>query len=227
MTAKNNYAVIFDMDGVLVDNKFIHRKAWVEFSYRLNTPITEEDFERIGFGKTNKEYLEILFQREVSNEEADRLGAEKEQLYRDLFEKLIKPVPGLIELLKAIKYGLELKTAVASSAPKSNIDFVVDNLGIRNYFDVLIDSSFVEHNKPQPDIFYKCAELLSVSTKNCLVFEDSLFGIDAARTAGMYVIALTTSHTREELEQHNCNHIITDFSEITVNEIQELLDHTE
>lgn len=218
-----NAAVIFDMDGVLVDNKHIHRKAWVEFCQKHNHPIKEEDFDKIGFGKTNREYLSFFFQREVPENEAIKLGEEKERIYRDIIEQDIKPVNGLIPLLKKIKDQYGFKTAVASSAPRTNIDFVLEKLKINKYFDVLVDESMVHEGKPNPDIYVKAAQLLEVMPENSLVFEDSLFGVEAALRAGMMVIALTTSHDEKELSEFSVWKSVKDFTQIQAEEIQAIL----
>lgn len=222
----NDAAVIFDMDGVLVDNKHIHRKAWVEFCKKHNHPIKEEDFDKIGFGKTNQEYLSYLFQREVPVSEAVKLGEEKERIYRDLIENHIEPVKGLIPFLQKIKDQYGFKTAVASSAPRTNIDFVMEKLKIYDYFDVLVDESMVHEGKPNPDIYVKAAQLLEVMPEHTLVFEDSLFGVEAALRAGMIVAALTTSHNKKELSEFSLWKIIKDFSEIEAEEINAMLNQT-
>lgn len=219
----NNAAVIFDMDGVLVDNKHIHRKAWVEFCRQYNHPIKEEDFDNIGFGKTNREYLSLFFKRDVSENEAIKLGEKKERIYRQLIEKEIEPVKGLIPLLRKIKNEYGFKTAVASSAPRTNIDFVLEKLRITSYFDVLVDESMVHEGKPNPDIYVKAAQLLEVIPEESLVFEDSLFGVEAALRAGMIVVALTTSHNKKELSEFSVKKVIKDFTEIQPEEIRDLL----
>ncbi|MGM0530083.1 MAG: HAD family hydrolase [Bacteroidota bacterium] len=221
-----NAAVIFDMDGVLVDNKHIHRKAWVDFCQKHNHPIKEEDFDRIGFGKTNKEYLSFFFQREIPENEAIKLGEEKERIYRDIIEQDIDPVNGLIPLLQKIKKQYGFKTAVASSAPRTNIDFIMEKLKINDYFDVLVDESMVHEGKPNPDIYVKAAQLLEVIPEHTLVFEDSLFGVEAALRAGMIVVALTTSHNKKELSEFSVWKIIKDFSEIGADEIKTILSQT-
>lgn len=220
-------AVIFDMDGVLVDNKHIHRKAWVEFCKKHNHPIKEEDFDRIGFGKTNREYLSIFFQREVPENEAVKLGEEKERIYRRIIERDIEPLEGLIPLLRKIREEYHFKTAVASSAPRTNIDFVLEKLKITDCFDVLVDESMVHEGKPNPDIYMKTAQLLEVIPEQSLVFEDSLFGVEAALRAGMIVAALTTSHEKKELSEFSVWKILNNFREIEAEEIKAILTQTQ
>ncbi|MBS3776284.1 MAG: HAD family phosphatase [Bacteroidales bacterium] len=216
-------AIIFDMDGVLVDNQDIHRKAWVEFCRRIGHPIDPADFDRVGFGRKNKEFLRYFLQREVSGQEAKILGEKKEAVYRELAGKEIQPVNGLIPFLRSMKKEYHLKTAVASSAPRSNIDFVLKKLLIGEFFDVLADASLVDQGKPHPSIYLKTAELLDLPPAQCLVFEDSLFGVESALQAGMQVVALTTSHSYKELSAYPCRDIIRDFSELNEEKMQKLI----
>lgn len=214
-------AIIFDMDGVLIDNKKYHQEAWYEFSKRHQRPTTNADFQLIGFGKTNKEYLEHVLDRDVSDAEADQLGEEKEQLYRTIISQHLEPLKGLNAFLENLKTNAAFKLAVATSAPPSNLDFVMDKLGIRSFFDALVNSSYVSNGKPDPEIFLKAAELLKVNPKRCIVFEDSFFGIEAAHKAGMKVIGVATNHAHEELK--DCETSINNFTEISLNTIHQIL----
>jgi beta-phosphoglucomutase len=191
-------AAIFDMDGVLVDNHHYHQIAWKEFCEIKNIPFTDEEFRVKYFGKNNCEILSGLMSREVIQEEADMLGEEKEALYRKIYGPFIKPVDGLKEFLIQLK-AKGFLLAVATSAGKLNLNFVIEALGLNGQFHLLVDASFVERSKPYPDIYLKTAELLGVMTNNCIVFEDSVSGINAAKAAGMDVIGLLTTHKRDEL----------------------------
>lgn len=210
-------AVIFDMDGVLVDNADIHRKAWVQFSEQQGHPITIEDFEQIGFGDVNRRYLEFVFNRKLSEEEVNTLAHKKEEVYRELFKKEIAPVNGLIEFLKEVRDS-GLKTAVGTSAPRVNLDFVMDRLELRSYFDVMVDDLYVHKGKPAPDIYLKAAELLNVEPAACVVIEDAYLGIEAAHRAGMTCIGLSTTYPPEKIAA--ADHIVKDFTELDVNSIK-------
>ncbi len=206
------YAVIFDMDGVIVDNMKYHKKAWEMFLKTHAEGMDVEEFSK-HFGKVNKDLLKIVFHREISDEEELRFGEEKEALYREIYAEHIAPVKGLVDFLQELKEH-SVKTAVASAAPKINVDFVYEKTGLRHYFDVSIDADDVTRGKPDPEIYLKTAEKLNCLPANCLVFEDSLPGIQAGQNAGMKVIGVATSHPAELLKE--TGFVITDFTEINV-----------
>ncbi|MDR0610320.1 MAG: HAD family phosphatase [Planctomycetaceae bacterium] len=206
-------AVIFDMDGVLVDNAHFHERAFVEYFSQYGTIFTSEMF-----GRSNEDLMAELFPNE-SKERHQEFATGKETYYRQIYEPHIKPVTGLVELLKELKKN-NIPIAVGSSAPAENIDFVLDKLQIRNYFDVVVVAAMVSKAKPAPDIYLKSAELLNIRPKNCLVFEDALAGIKAALSAGMKVVGVATSLPKEKLME--TNKIINDFTEITVAEIKRI-----
>lgn len=215
------YAAIFDMDGVIVDNMDYHAKAWEEFFKRYNPPMEFAEFMQ-HFGRTNRDLFGVLFDRELTETEVERYGEEKEALYREVYAPHVKPVPGLIDFLKALKEKGFL-TAVATSAPRVNLEFVFDRLPIRPFFDAAVDSSDVTIGKPNPEIFLKAAAKLNCTASQCVVFEDSFAGIQSGKNAGMKVVGLATSHPREKLEQTDL--VIDDFTGITWEDIVGLLEY--
>jgi beta-phosphoglucomutase family hydrolase len=188
---------IFDMDGVIVDNYLYHIDAWREFCKRHGLSFEAEAFTRKYFGKNNTDILQALLGKSLSDIEIDILGEEKESIYRELYQPFIKPLDGLKEFMSAIKMQGK-KIAIASSAPQSNISFVVEKTGIKELVDVTVNGNMVRLGKPNPDIFLKAAELLRIQPEKCLVFEDSFSGIQAAINAGMQVLAVATTHKKEE-----------------------------
>jgi beta-phosphoglucomutase family hydrolase len=208
-------AVIFDMDGVLVDNAHFHERAFAEYFSRFGITLAPEMF-----GRGNEELMTELFPNE-SKERRRELATGKEAYYRQIYEPHIKPVSGLVELLKELKKN-SIPIAVGSSAPVENIDFVLDKLQIRNYFDVVVVAAMVQKAKPAPDIYLKSAELLNIKPQNCLVFEDALAGIAAARSAGMKVAGVATSLPKERLAE--TDRIVNNFMEITIDEIKQIID---
>jgi beta-phosphoglucomutase family hydrolase len=204
-------AAIFDMDGVLVDNHHYHFMAWKDFCKNNNIPFNDNEFRLKYFGKSNADILTGLLCRTVSDTEAFLLGEEKEALYRKIYKSNIKPVNGLNELLDTLK-SKGLKLAVATSAGKANLDFILNGLGLGPFFDQLVDSSYVKKAKPNPDIYLKAAELIGVKPNECVVFEDSVSGISAAKSAGMSVIGLLTTHKQEELPELQL--FINDFLDV-------------
>lgn len=212
-------AVIFDMDGVIVDNMKYHKKAWEMFLKKYAADIDVEEFSR-HFGKVNKDLLKIVFQREISDEEESRFGEEKEALYREIYAEDVAPVDGLVEFLQKLKEN-SVKTAVASAAPKVNVDFVFEKTGLRSYFDVSIDANDVTRGKPDPEIYLKTAEKLNCPPEACLVFEDSLPGIQAGRNAGMKVIGVATSHPADNLK--DTEFVIRNFTEVNFETVRNYL----
>ncbi len=212
MTEAEKPAAIFDMDGVIVDNMAFHKKAWELFFHKYRPPMPLEAFMQ-HFGRTNKDLFEVLFQRTVSAEEEERWGQEKEALYREAYAPFVAPVAGCVEFLQALR-DHSVCAAVATSAPRINLDFILERIPIGGYFDVLADSSWVTRGKPDPEIYLKTAAELACPPEACVVFEDSFAGIRSGQNAGMKVVALATSHSPEQIEPYSPDLIITDFTEI-------------
>ncbi len=212
-------AVIFDMDGVIVDNMKYHKRAWEVFLKKYAPDMDVEEFSN-HFGKVNKDLLKIVFQREVSDEEVSRFGDEKEALYRELYAEDVAPTSGLVDFLQELREN-SVKTAVASAAPKVNVDFVFEKTGLRPYFDVSTDANDVTRGKPDPEIYLKTAEKLDCPPEACLVFEDSVPGIQAGRNAGMKVIGVATSHPADKLK--DTEFVIKDFTEINFKTVLDYL----
>jgi HAD superfamily hydrolase (TIGR01509 family) len=194
----NKFAFLFDMDGVIVDTNPYHKITLRQFAEKYGYSLSEEELIKKIYGRTNKEWIPNLFGRSMSPEEVSRYGEEKEQLFRDLYEKDIKEVAGLTEFLNAaMKLGV--KMAIGTSAPRSNVDFVLKHTGIGKYFSAILDESHVTHGKPNPEIYINCAAALQFLPSQCVVFEDSLSGVAAGKAAGCHVVGITTTHSEEEL----------------------------
>ncbi|HUZ58484.1 MAG TPA: HAD family phosphatase [Hanamia sp.] len=191
-------AVIFDLDGTLLDNNSFHRKSWVEYLKKMGREISEEEFNKNINGRTNKDVVKYIYGKNKSDEEIIRHTLEKEALYRKIYKPFIKPVNGLINFLEILK-NENIPMAIATSGIQPNIDFMFENIPIKKYFEKVVNSSHITNGKPNPEIYLKTASLLGVSPKNCLVFEDAVVGIISAKTAGMKVIAVATTQTKEEL----------------------------
>jgi beta-phosphoglucomutase len=190
-------AIIFDMDGVIINNISYHIEALKIFLKQFGKEVTNEEFQSHYNGRTIQEVI-LGLKPKANHIEVMRLAEEKEKIYRDLYSADLAPTPGLLEFLpKAKKAGL--KMAVATSAITANADFTLDGLNIREYFDAVIDSTMVIKGKPDPQIYLKAAEELNISPENCVVLEDALAGIQSAKNAGMDVIGLYTSLKKEEL----------------------------
>lgn len=213
--------VIFDMDGVLVDNKVEHVEAFVEFGKRYGVEI---DGNSLGwmYGKGNDEIIPRLLPAEVVESEGmKKLGDEKEAIYRDIYASTMKPVPGLVEFLEDL-HANGVRIAVGSSAPVENVDFVLNGLGIRRFFSVFVNGDMVTRAKPDPAIYLLSLEKLGLPASQCLVMEDSFAGIESANGAGIKVVALATTNTAEALTKAQVEMIVPDFTSLSYSKIAEL-----
>jgi len=193
-------AVIFDLDGTLIDNNSYHRQTWEKYLEKIGKQISEEEFNAHMNGRTNADAVKYIFGKETSEEEATKYTLEKEALYREIYQPFIKPVPGLIDFLETLK-SKNIPMAIATSGIQPNIDFMFENIPIEKYFTAVVNSSHIKKGKPDPEIYLKVASLLNVPPKKCLVFEDAVVGIKSAKAAGMKVIAVATTQPKEELSE--------------------------
>lgn len=195
----NNYAVIFDMDGVLVDTAPYHLQAWQAFGEKHRHPVSREFFYQT-FGMKNDQIFEKLFGNPLPPADSKRLGGEKEQIFRDCIHGHVRPYPGVMELFSDLE-RTRTTTVVGSSAPRENVEMAVRELGLDAYIRGYTCGDDVEQGKPAPDIFLKSAAIAGTEPKNCLVIEDTAVGVRAAKTAGMTALAVTNTCTREELKE--------------------------
>lgn len=190
-------AFLFDMDGVIVDSNPWHKIALKQFCSKYGHNLSEQQLRERIYGRTNRDWITNVF----GTLEPGRLRAyadEKEALFRELYENDIRPVEGLQDFLdKLDRYGIA--RAIATSAPRANVDFTLLKTGLSAYFPVVLDESFVVNGKPDPEIYLKTAAALGFDPSRCIVIEDSLSGVTAGRRAGCKVIGITTTHTPEEL----------------------------
>jgi beta-phosphoglucomutase family hydrolase len=188
----HNPALIFDMDGVIVDSNPHHRLAWEAFNLRYGIYTTEQMHQRM-YGRRNDQIVRDFFGQSLSDEEVATRGFAKEALYREMIAGQVEAMllPGLREFLQ--KHA-DLPKAVASNAEPANVDFLLDSSGLRPFFQVVLNGHQVQHPKPNPEIYLLASELLGVPPERCLVFEDSHSGVEAAKAAGMPVIGISTTH---------------------------------
>ncbi|MGD0309650.1 MAG: HAD family phosphatase [Acidobacteriota bacterium] len=212
--------LIFDMDGVLVDNAQIHTLAWQQLGKEAGIDLRPEAVRAV-FGQRNREMMAALLGVSLNVEEQALLARRKETLYRQLMAPVLKPTPGAIDFLKRTKNS-GFKTAVATSGPIENTDLVLDGLKIRPLFDTIVTGGDVARGKPDPEIFLLAAQRLDLPASECLVFEDSAAGIEASFRAGCLCIALATTHTPQELQEYPAARIISDFTQLTVCDLSTL-----
>lgn len=186
-------ALLFDLDGTLIDSMPLHQVAWRHWFGRQGLPFDEDGFFAATAGRTNEEILLDLYP-EPAHSAADRLGMAdaKEALYREEAALRLQVIAGALELL-AIARARGLKLAICTAAPPGNIEVALQRFGLGQMVDTLTSPADGLRGKPHPDIFEEAARRLGVAPANCLVFEDAPLGVEAARRAGMRAVALTTT----------------------------------
>lgn len=214
----NNIAIIFDMDGVIVNNHQYHLKSWLQFFDKYNVSMTEEGYKKKVNGRTMEEILTTFINKNLSKQELRELGEEKEAVYRDMYRPYIKPVDGLPEFLEELKVR-NVPRAVATSAPPANVDFTMEHTRLRQFFSTIVDDTMVSKGKPNPEVYLTAAQKLDMPPERCIVFEDAILGIQAGKNAGMKVIGVATTHTRKELEAENTDYVVDDFSGLSVEKL--------
>lgn len=193
-------AVIFDLDGTLVDNNEYHLRTWKKYLEEEKIDISDEDYNKYVNGRTNKDAIEYIYGRKMSDAEAMEYALEKEAIYRKMYQPHIKPVEGLVPFLELL-HEKGIPIAMATSGIQVNIDFMFDHIPIKKYFQVIVNSAHIQNGKPDPEIYLKAASLLNIVPENCLVFEDAAVGIQSAKAAGMKVIAIDTTQPHHELKE--------------------------
>lgn len=188
-----------------------HIKAWHRILNELGAGITMEQMKAECYGK-NHELLERMFPGRFSEQEKNEMSFEKERQYQQVYKPQLQLIKGLDIFLKE-SHHLQIPMAIGSAAIMFNIDFVLDALYIRHYFSALVSANDVNHSKPHPETYLKCAERLKVEPQHCIVFEDSPKGVECAANAGMRVVVLTTMHQEAEFADYkNIICYVNDYS---------------
>jgi beta-phosphoglucomutase family hydrolase len=206
-------AFLFDLNGTMIDDMQYHIKAWHRILNELGANISMQQMKEECYGKNN-ELLERMFPGRFTEQEKNEMSFEKERQYQAAFKPQLQLIKGLDTFLKESQQ-LQIYMAIGSAAIMFNIDFVLDGLNIRNYFSAIVSADDVRQSKPHPETWLRCAELLKVSPADCIVFEDSPKGVQAAEAAGMQSIVITTMHTKEEFGSFkSIKKFIEDYSEL-------------
>src|SRR5471032_1715013 len=209
-------ALIFDMDGTIVDNMAFHTKSWLAFFARRGKALDADAFFRDTAGRQGHEIMRAYMGEHLSKEESALLDFEKESLYRELYAPHLAAVNGFEQFIAKAK-SLGVKLAVATAAPNENIAFTLDGLDLRKQFDAIAGAADVARGKPNPDVFLLAAERAGSLPANSIVFEDAPLGVEAARRAGMRAVVLTTTLPAEAFaEFDNVIAVVRDFSELDV-----------
>jgi HAD superfamily hydrolase (TIGR01509 family) len=210
-------AILWDMDGVLADTSQLHFETWERILGEQGIPFDRQKFHLI-YGLKNRDLLPYLTDRTMEPEWVEWIADRKELAFRQSLHGYLFPLPGVVEWLQRFN-TLGYRQAVASSAPPENVEVLVDELGIRKYFDALVTPGDLP-GKPDPAVFLLAASLLNLPAQNCVVIEDSIPGIEAARLAGMRCIAVTTTNPPYALTQADI--VVRTMDQLTVEQVNSL-----
>lgn len=214
MFMTGTWGVIFDWDGVLVDSSDLHRRSWDRLGEALGLPVPEGSFER-GFGMKNEVIIPEILGWAKDPGEVASLADRKERLYRELAAaEGLSFLPGAKVFLDRLR-DAEARCVIGSSTERANIMAILDANGGRSRFHAIVSAEDVSHGKPHPEVFEKAHAALG--TDRAVVIEDALPGVEAARRAGLPVIAVTTTRSRDEL--CDADRIVDDLAELEVDEL--------
>ncbi len=217
-------AIIWDVDGTLVDTAEQHFRAWARLATELNQPFTRADFAAT-FGMRNPEILRQLFFPDADDERCRILAERKEDLYRaSVREEGTQLLPGVAKLLDEFN-AAGWPQAVGSSAPTGNLDLLLGLTGIRHYFGAVVTGDDVRRGKPDPEVFVIAANKLGVPPSWCIVFEDAVAGVEAAKAGGMACVAVTFvgHHPAEKLHDAGADLVVGSLEDVSAEQVAALV----
>jgi beta-phosphoglucomutase family hydrolase len=208
-------AVIFDWDGVVVDSSSAHKASWEQLAEERNLVLPEDHF-TLSFGRVNKVIIPEIFRWTLDPEQIKELADRKELLYREILKETgLEPLPGALDLFNNLR-DAGIPMAVGTSTPLENVKAVIEMIGAQDNFDAIISSEDVSRGKPDPEVFLKAASALGAAPENCVVFEDAIYGIQAALAAGMKAVALTTTHRVKHFDSTWPHRIVGNLEDVSL-----------
>jgi beta-phosphoglucomutase-like phosphatase (HAD superfamily) len=216
-------ALIFDMDGTMIDSMPWHARSWVEFVARHGLKLDVTDILARTTGRTGVECMRELFERDLSDAECQAMVHEKEEIYRAMFSDNFTEVAGFTAFAKAA-VARGLKVAVGTAGDKHNIEFAMSRLKMDPLPLAIVGGDEGFAGKPTPEIFVEAARRIGVAPERCIVFEDAPFGIEAARRGGMRAVAVCSTHSAAELAGPHVIAAVRDYDELAHSNFLETLD---
>lgn len=203
-------AVIFDMNGVIVDDEHIHELAFQEVCFKYKINLTHKLYQNLCMGKTDLDGFKSIIKHFKIKAQANKMVKNKTKIYLKLIPNKIKNFPGVIKLINNLNKSYTL--ALASSSTKKEINMILKTLDIVKYFKVIISANDIKKGKPDPEPYLLTAKKLKTKPKDCVVIEDTKAGVMSAKNAGMMCIAITTTNSKNNLK--SADFIIKKFSEV-------------
>ena len=212
------WGAIFDWDGVIIDSSRQHEESWERLAREVGKGLPEGHF-KAGFGRKNEFIIAEILRWSDEPEEVRRLSLRKEALYREIVrEKGLEPLPGVRTWLERLA-AAGVPCVIGSSTHRENIEVALDMLGLRGFFREIVSAEDVSHGKPDPEVFLRAAAKMGMAPERCVVFEDAHVGIEAARRAGMRVIAVATTNALDALRKADM--AVERLDELEVGKIEE------
>lgn len=214
---------IFDWDGVIIDSSSLHLKSWEALADELGLPLPPDHFQK-GFGKRNESIIPDILKWTKEPEIIDSWGKRKEELYRDLAKiHGIKLAPGSRLFLEQIR-SHSIRCSIGTSTERMNVELALEQHDLSQFFEGSACSENVKHGKPDPEVFLKAAQILSLNPNECAIFEDSPHGIEAGKRAGMKTVALCTSYPSNCFMDLKPDMVVLSLAEIVPAQVQHLFD---
>jgi beta-phosphoglucomutase len=222
MPATDAYAAIWDMDGTLVDTAELHFQAWEAVCRELGRDFSRAEFAAT-FGRRNPDIFAALFGDRLSAAEVAALGDRKEELYRAAARRGVELLPGVRALLEDL-HRAGFRQAIGSSAPRANLELILRLTGIERFFDAVIGMEETQRGKPDPQVFQVAAQRLGVPPARCVVLEDAVTGVQAARAAGMKCVAVRCvgHHPEATLRQAGADLVVESLEQVNAQTVIEL-----
>lgn len=216
-------AVIWDVDGTLVDTAELHFQAWEATARELNRPFSRADFAAT-FGRRNPEIIHQLFGHHFNDQEVAELGDRKEVLYRTATASGVDLLPGARALLEGLR-AAGYRQAIGSSAPRLNLELILKLTGTEPFFEAIVSSEDTQRGKPDPQVFLVAAQKLGVPPGRCLVFEDAVAGVQAAKSGGMKCVAVrfVGHHSTESLQKAGADRVVESLELVSIPDVRDLL----
>ncbi len=223
MSKNTGSAAIWDVDGTLVDTAELHFQAWQAVCREQGRSFSRADFTAT-FGRRNPEILRSLFGEDLPDDEITAFGDRKEVLYRAAAAQGVELLPGVKKLVEDL-HGCGFAQAIGSSAPHANLELILRITGLARFFAAVVGSEDTQRGKPDPRVFLLAAERLGVSPSCCVVLEDAVAGVQAARAGGMKCIAVRCvgHHSEASLRQAGADLVVETFDQVSARAVQELL----
>jgi beta-phosphoglucomutase family hydrolase len=221
--AGNLKAVIWDMDGVIVDTAQEHFVSWQQAFRKRGVVFSDADFKH-HFGQRNDTIIRGMMGTGVTQADINAIAEDKEVFFRQNIVKDMRPFPGVIHLLKTLQENV-IPSSIASSAPLENVCLILSHLKIASYFQAIVYGNEVSEGKPSPQVFLMAAKKLGARPENCIVVEDAVAGVMAAKSAGMFCLAVTNTHPADRLSQADL--IVDSLEKVTLDELNQLFENSE